>query len=221
MAWTIVAHIGAMSTDGASVTTPAIDTRNSDLIVLGCTTAAGTAAAPTDSASNTWTQIQQTNNGSGVRGTLLYKAQPAVSQTHTFTLSPGANNFPCICVLAVSGSKTTPLDQNNATASVAGGSKQPGSITPTQAGELIVSYETTGGLSITFSIDSGFTISDQNPGANLASFCNAMAYLAQGAAAPINPTWTITGSPNSNNACLIASFLQLVTGGFDIHRLYA
>lgn len=223
MAWTIVAHIGAMSADGASVTTPAIDTRNADLIILGCTTAAGTTASPTDSKSNVWTAIQQVNNGTGVRGTLLYKAVPTTDAAHTFTLSPGANNFPVIFVLAVSGSKTSPLDQNNGTAATNSANQQPGSITPLAAGELIVTFNTNGSVSnnATYTIDSSFTISDQKTGEASHAFAGAMAYLIQAVAAAVNPTWTIANPLQSNNACLIASFQALITGGYNIQQLYA
>ncbi len=76
---------------------------------------------------------------------------------------------------------------------------QPGAVTPTQSGELILTA--IGGLWNSVTIDSGFTILDQIAvGSN---FALGVGYLIQGAAATVNPTWTMTGSAQQGGANII------------------
>jgi hypothetical protein len=48
--------------------------------------------------------------------------------------------------------------------------------------------------SISFSIDSGFTITDSAEGASSVNVGGGLAYLAQSTPATVNPTWTMTGA---------------------------
>ncbi len=98
------------------------------------------------------------------------------------------------------------LDQINGDAGVLSTTLATGPITPIQDDELIISAMT--GRAGTYSVDSGFTITDQDANTNPVFFApglgGALAYKIQTTAATINATWTQT--PNHAMAVIIASF---------------
>jgi hypothetical protein len=99
----------------------------------------------------------------------------------------------------------SPFDKQNGSQNSVNTSRQPGSVTPSEGGELIITG-IAGELNThgAFSINSGFTISHQKDFENPHNTPGAMAYLIQGAAAAVNPTWSWTGS--KNGASTIATF---------------
>jgi len=85
--------------------------------------------------------------------------------------------------------------QNNSTSTL-----QPGSLTPLSNNKLLLTFVSCDSCTATsFSVNSGFSIIDQVPRdatQNGGHVGGAWAYLVQGTAAAINPTWTITVGPN-------------------------
>jgi len=192
---TLVAHTAKQAT-----TTDAINTTGANLLVLVFIENGPCTATPTDSYSNTWTQ-GTIAAAAGLTNGVLWWAQNAIVGTgHTFTCS---GSFSSLGVIAVSGAKTTSAFDKQAVASTSGTSLQPGSITPTTDGQLIV--EGVGFYADTFNtIDSGMTILDQvfaDPG-----HCGlGLTYKVQSTAAAINPTSAFTGSA-WRKVNMIASF---------------
>jgi len=189
MAYGLIAHTAAQSPDSGSFTTPSIDTTGATLIVLWLLSYSGV-GRPTvsDSAGNTWTALTDHVDSSVSRGTFFYCQSPSTSASHTFS-STGATQFGSLYVEAWSGSTSSPFDQQNGGAGT-GATLQPGSVTPSVDNELVVTGVGNYQIAETsYSIDSGFTITDQfTPTGN--SISGGMAYLVQTTATAENPTWS-------------------------------
>ena len=126
------------------------------------------------------------------------------STSETFTLNLGgsytAYGFFCA---TFSGTLTTasPFDVQNATVGIGNTypTIQPGSITPTANGDLIITVASQGSGSVTsVSVNSGFALLTSSTAAP------GYAYLVQTTAAAINPTWTLSGGFHLTSA--IAAF---------------
>lgn len=152
--------------------------------------------------SNTWTALATYNDPSGSQTTILYVENPPyVGSGHTFATTSA---FPGLYITAWSGAATTSvLDQTNGST---GTVTQPGSITPTNAGELII-CGLSGNLSGTVTIDSSYTITGQYPLTGGVCYGGALAYLIQGSPTATNPTWSQGGATG------IASFVAGGGGG--------
>ena len=219
---TLVAHTSAVSPNAVSVTTPAINTTGANFIVVAASAIAANGRI-TDSSSNTWIALNQYGPfavGTGMR--LFYSLNPTVSSAQTFTFSDTTSvDYPAIAVAAFSGVATSlPFDAENGSSIPArAGTFPTGSINPLANGELIISA--TGNCSGTAdTIDSSFTVVQHNSCSSGFAFGVSLAYLVQGVAGPVNPSWTI-GQQNSvtNASFAIASFrsagggVSLISGG--------
>ena len=209
MAWTLKASTGAGTTGfNTTVTTTAIDTTGADLIIVSVAGQANAAAASlsSDSASNTWTKIKETDwNG---RGTNLYYCHaPTTSSSHTFT-GDGSGQGCRVDVLAYSGSAASPLDTFTFNAAAGITSIQPGSLTPAGAGELFV---TSIGMDAggTMSIDSSFTIEGQGTCGSWGGQ-DGMAYFVNSGSGALNPTWSFT---STQGGVVMAAFIAAAGGG--------
>jgi hypothetical protein len=202
MAFTLIAHAAAGSTNITNVTTPAIDTTGADLIVIAyCASAIN--VDPTDSKSNTLTGLTA-SSFSGVVVRLYYIPTPTVGTNHTFSIADAASPGPTLCVTAWSGSAISPFDQQNSGNS-SGTTVQTGSLTPSFNNELIIAataHET--GFAVS-SIDSSFTISDDIVGVGGQHDGGTQAYFVQNVAGAVNPTFSGDGN-NRIWAASIASF---------------
>ena len=192
MAYSVIAHEIARSTNDNNVTTPAIDTSGADFIVLAAAYLQGVTMTISDSKSNTWTPRTQValTGDSAIR--LYYVQGGTVGTGHTFTAS-GTGSFPSLAALALSGSVASPFDLENGAQNASASSIQPGSITPSENNEILITAISLNNNFVTASINGGFTISDQaNATAN--AYGLAMAYLIQTTAAAANPTWSWTNT---------------------------
>ena len=209
MAFSLIANVGASSTDAADVTTGAIDTTGADFIVAAAIGNYDFAGAPTDSKGNTWTGLTEQVVFGGERVVLFYTVPASVGTGHTFALST-ATKLPALCVAAFSGGhQTAPFDQENG-ADTFGSTLNTGSITPSQDDCLIVTgiaFNVAG----TLSIGSGFSITNQqDKTAN--SRGGGLAWRTLSPAAAINPQ--LQHSPGgSSMATRIASFKPAGGGG--------
>jgi hypothetical protein len=194
MAWSLLKHTKAGSTTSANATTPAIDTTGADLIVVcgafyGLVSSIGTL---TDSPGNTYTILTSVRDGSNCGSVIAYIYAPTTNASHTFTITT-AGNYPAICVMAFSGSVSSPFDvqggAHSSNSSVT--SIQTGNITPTQNGDLIVTglCGASAGTN-TPSLDLSFTVSDVQVGITSGCFQSSAGYLVQGTATTVNPTWS-------------------------------
>jgi hypothetical protein len=211
------AHTIKGSAVGVTVTTDAIVTTGSDIIVF-C--AANIGAIPiqagmfSDSASNVWTSAQLINHsdtGSGVNTAIYAIRSPTTNASHTFTFDSnafgGGTGYPTIAVFAASGS--TSIDSGIVSGSDHGAiaaTIQAGSITPSAGAGLIIAFvaisDGTNTLSAPVAIGSGFTVADTVLQGT--HWFGESAYLIQGSASAVNPQWSWTG--NLGAAAVIASF---------------
>ena len=203
MAFALVAHVKATPGSGGG-TTGAIDTTGADIIVVAVSWYAGGAeAAVTDSKGNTWTGLTKKTEAGNVDAVrLFYCIAPTVGSGHTFT---NLSAYPTICVAAFSGALAGGYEAESGATGVAVTALAPGNLTPSEAGELIVTAlgRPNAGTN-TPSVDGGFTISDNANWTAGVNEAGALAYLFQVGAAAVNPSWSWSGS--SNAAAVMAVF---------------
>jgi hypothetical protein len=203
--FTLVAHSVSLGTPSSPVTTPGINTTGASLLVVAISQYNGVSiGSVSDSRSNTWTPLTGKTANSEPYSQLFYCASPLVGAGHTFTLDNGGGIFGVIGVQAWTGGVGTFDVQNGAINGTPGLSLQPGSVTPTVGSSLIVSAISADAGAASFAIDSGFTITDRVDYAGSVNEAFGMAYLVQGAAAAVNPSWSWSSSADA--AATIASF---------------
>lgn len=193
MGFSNILHVAAKSSNSNTISTSSsFDTTGSDLLIV-MTTVFNSAPALTDAYSNTWTSL--TGQGcitSLIKAQLFYCNPPSnkVGANHTFTLT-GSTVYPALCVLAVTGSAASPFDVENGASNITVGSTaQGGTVTPSVDNEIVISGYVCGTPSTTYSINQGFTISDQLAYTSGQADGCALAYLIQTTATAQNPTWT-------------------------------
>lgn len=184
--------------------TSSMDTTGADLLIIGLACNNGYNTTPTDSKSNTWTQLTSYTQGN-VRVRLWYCKPTSVGASHTFTAPGGI--IGTIFAAAFSGAKaTSPADQQNGSNAFAS-SLATGSITPSEDDCLIFGlYGVNGTGAAPLSVDSGMTEIQEQPFVAGTSYGGSIAYKIQTTAAAINPTFTRSNS--NGQAATVASFLS-------------
>lgn len=184
---------------------PPVNTTGADFIV--CVLAAnGTTAANgiTDNYANTWTRATSCNDGTS-GAAIYYCFNPTVGIGHRFSPTDPNATYEGLSVAAFSGIGAGSLDQvNNNVSATSVSSIQPGSITPTNSGELLIAGLGINSSSITATVDSGFTMAAVAAGSGILT--SYLAFLEQGSAAAVDPTFTKSAS-SSGNYAVIASFI--------------
>lgn len=184
---------------------PPVNTTGADFIV--CVLAAnGTTAANgiTDNYANTWTLATSCNDGTS-GAAIYYCFNPTVGIGHRFSPTDPYATYEGLSVAAFSGIGAGSLDKvNNNVSATSVSSIQPGSITPTNSGELLIAGLGINSSSITATVDSGFTMAAVAAGSGILT--SYLAFLAQGSAAAVDPTFTKSAS-SSGNYAVIASFI--------------
>ena len=193
----LVAH-GTFRNGGAAFT--AINTTPANILFFAISSSHGSTPVPADSKSNTWILLVSDLVASpDIR---LYYANPATVGTgHTFTVT-GASTLFAATVAAFSGIASSPAGVSNHSHSASiNPSLQTGSVTPGTSKSLII---TTFGYATAaaYSIDLGFTISDQQTFVPANSYGNAMAFITQAGTAPLNPAWTPSVVSNVGTAAI-------------------
>jgi len=197
----LVSSVRFPSTGGT--TSSAIDTTGANLLICLLSNMVGTTI--TDSKSNTWTALTL-YSGTGPDIKFLYAKNATTGTGHTFTTP----NWDQAVVAAFSGADTSaPFDQENGQNQGAG-ITTPGSITPTANGALVVAGIASINFAGTATVDSSMSIIDQAASVGGNPEGSALAYIVQGTAGAIAPTWTLAASAGSAN---IASFLAATGGG--------
>lgn len=205
MAYTFIGNVSANAGGSGNATTGALDTTGANLIVIGLGYWVGaTSPSVSDSKGNAWTPLTaEAGGGGGAVIRLFYCLNPTVGAGHTFS-STGTNLYAGINVLAFSGGLA--YDQEGAGGNGAS-PIQPGSITPTNDNELILTALTYNAITVSPTIDGGYTNYYGAPGGGAVGV--SFAYLIQTAKAATNPTWTWTGS---TGAAVPAAFTAAPTG---------
>ena len=207
-----IAHVSSATT----VTTGAVDTTGANFVVALMTFDNTVATVTmTDNKSNgNGTNLTKKTAASPIRGCaqLSYWINPTCGSGHTFTNTGSSGLFGTLAVAAFSGVKVaSAFDQQNGFGDPTSGHTtiQPGSITPTENGELIIAgWELDDPTNTTWTVNSGFTITDIQDAIVGATYGGVLAYLVQGTAAAINPTFTRSNADSANraDAAVIASF---------------
>ncbi len=213
--WTLVSHTGNATAPNGGNSTPDIDTTGADLLLAHVADYSIVSfTALTDNKSNTWNPLKSKTAGGQSRSRWYYATGSGLSVGsghHLIATSSGG--YPAIEFLAFSsgGAGIIIPEMENGAGNPSASTLATGSITPTVNGSLIVS-----GLSNTdagtVSINAGFTITDQTPYGAGNNFGGAAAYLIQGTAGAVNPTWTMSGSWDV--VATIASFKALASGTY-------
>jgi hypothetical protein len=186
----IAGTLAGSSGGGAAVTTGSIDTTGATLLVVAIACYHTSDTVVSDNKSNTWTALTVRTSGF-YRNRLFYCKSPTVGSGHTFTAT---NSYNSIAVYAFSGTDGSDAESENGATATSGTSLQPGSVTPTVNGSLVIT-SFMGHYTESHAI-TGFTKQDitQSSGAYPSL---GLAYLVQTTAAAINPTWTWTFSPDA------------------------
>lgn len=193
MAFSLIAQQKIGAAGGNSATTAGVDTTGANILFIAVASfnTDPSTATVTDSKGNTYSHITSQAIAGNIGCVLFYSVNPTVGAGHTVTVAL-TGGFVGISFQAWSGGATSsPLDQQNGNAvSDTNTTIQPGSITPGQDNELVLTVFGEPLVSSTGSIDSGFSTpyevafsSGQNVGV-------ALSYKIQTSAAAVNPTWT-------------------------------
>ncbi len=194
--WNLFGHATSGSTS-ATVTVGPFDSTCADLIVVSVNQDATVAAgAVTDNKGNG----TYTGSPANIHSlhSMFYIRPTTVGTGHTITYTVGAASFPSVQVAAFSGSVSSPLDtygEDSAAgnADVTNATLDPPPTTPVADKELFVVGGGAGAIATcTFSINSGFTITDQFGGSSV-DYNGMMSYFVQPTAALLNPQITCTG----------------------------
>ena len=188
-----------------------LDTTGANLLIAVVSQDNG-AALPTlsDSKGNTW-NARTTYAGSFTKVTIFYSVATSVGASHSVTAT-GSNVTCTLTVLAFSGAHaSTPYDVENGANFGSGTSGQPGSVTPSENDELIVTGIVWTGATSAASINSSYTIAQVAYLSGGVAYGGGAAYLIQGAAAAVNPTWSWT-TASAGNACQ-ATFKKAAAAG--------
>jgi len=204
----LISHVSAAASAGdhTTVTTGPIDTTGADFIAV-CVGFAfnDTISSVTDSEVNSVSARTAYLSTNDAAAQLFFIASPSTSATHTFTVNCTASCFPSADVAVFRGSKlSSPYESENGAHNDSSATLQPGSISPAENNELLISCLGFAGATATASIDSGFSISDQQDWANAVNIGSALAYLNETTAASKNPQWSLTASQST--AASIATF---------------
>jgi hypothetical protein len=180
---------------GLPLTSSAINMTGANVLAACVNASSGATPTLSDSSSNTWVSALKDNGGTSTIA--YYAANATVSGSMTFTLS-GGGSYASMEVAGFSALSSNPYDPAGAQGAYNAGvnTVQPGSLTTSVNGELVITCTGTSGGSSMFpvSINSSFTISDQVAYSSGNYYGGAMAYFVQPAAGAINPTWSYSAN---------------------------
>src|SRR6266478_65117 len=160
MAYTLIAHTYGIGPPPAI--SGSINTTGADFIIIAIADSYWGSTALTDSKSNTWIPLTSYSAADKSRIWLYYCLNPIIGAGHTFTATATGTSYPSLYVQAWSGANLiSAYDTINGANSGGATTLAPGSITPAENNELIITALCSESLSGPYSVDSGFTITDQ------------------------------------------------------------
>jgi len=211
LAYSFIVSTSEKSSNSHWAVTPAVDTTGANLLVAAVADYASSLGSDvTDNYGNVWIPLTKYSNlSSGLEEIQLYYSLPTgVGPFHVFQAAEtdsGSPSQPSIAVAAFSNSAVSPFDVESGNyLGSSGPSINPGSITPSEDGELIITAIASDAAITSPSIDSGFTIIE-NQSQVPAAYGISLAYKIQSTAAAINPLWD-SGLGALDMAASIASF---------------
>lgn len=195
--------IGSMGISGGG-TVAILNTLTANLFVYSAGFFA--TATPTDTQGNTWIPLTLHTGSGGVQHRIFYVLNPITAAGHGFSAS-GSNIYGSAAVWAFSDTVGTPTFESENGSGGTGSSRQPGSVTPTINGSLIISGVTIASVQSSITADSGLTVISYNGSSGIA-LAHGGGYLVQTTVAAINPTWS--WGVSGDNAVSIAVFKPVV-----------
>ena len=210
----LIAHATGISTGfGTSPISNSINTTGANFLVAFITNYSNNPAIAVVSdtiggnpSGNVWTPLSSTVNAQS--GRLSYCANANVGANHVFTSGVGVTGT--IEVAAFSGVSATPLEAGTDLATIASGASPIAgqTETPANVNDLIIQgfAGQSGTLLTPITIDTGFTITDQNSNENTVfGNAGALAYLVAPAATPTTPNWSLATAGSSSNGSVNAA----------------
>jgi len=187
--------LGEGTSDGNTFTTSSKDTSGGNFVVVVKEYIQGTEPTLSDAYGNTYTcGTEQARPGNNAQKT-CWAANATVGASHTWTLTSGSTFYGSVCTATFSHVKTSsPQDQASGNNDVNGPTIKPGTVTPSENGELITTGAGTNGASQSpFSIDSGYTKIVEFTQTGTAWGC-ALGYLIQTTLSATDPEWTASAT---------------------------
>jgi hypothetical protein len=138
---------------------------------------------------------------------IAYVGNISGASSYTVTVNSGSGAaYATVFVACFSNVATSSIiDQHNGQYNVSAITIQPGSVLPGANNELILTLLGDNNMGNTYSIDSSFTITDQQSH-QPNSFGGAFAYLVQTTAASVDPTWASVASTVMHCQATIVTF---------------
>lgn len=223
----ILLHTSAVSTDSTFVETSALNTTGATSIYLFQSGGFAGGHTPTDTFSNTWTLLQDSNVATANIGVAVFKCDsPTVGAGHKFAYND-TGKYPSLCAIILDGTPTPSIDQSGKSASPSTSTAttiQSTTITPTVNNEIILCGLYANNQTVTPTINQGFTVLEFQPHGT--AYSCAIASLTQTTAALVNPTWTKsadiaatvivsikTGVTATADVRLTQEFVEVLTSG--------
>lgn len=158
--FSIVSHLIQGSTNSNGFTSTSINTTGADEIIFFVGANDNTPTV-SDSNSNTWSAIGNTLVGDNIAA--FHCHNPTVGAGHTFTVT-ATSKSPCIAVIAISGTNSSPVDQNFGTGISGGVTSWPAPWVMQKAYEFYICAMVYGTGTYTLTPNNSFTILDQDDG---------------------------------------------------------
>ncbi len=213
-----LASASAASLDAHSATTPPIDITGAEFLVAAVADYGFGASTVTDNYGNAWQKSPPTryaDSDSLLESVQIWFCIPsavgplfACTATSTVTIIPSQ---PSIAVAAFRGQpNASPFDVENGAFATVVDSLQPGSVTPSEDRELIITALSSDSArpTVSMSIDGGFTIVENQPQIPT-GYGIALAYLIQTTAAPADPLWDTGVVTGGDLTASIAAFKSI------------
>lgn len=182
-------NVGAAANTNA--TSAAIDTTGETLLVIVglqvSIVTATTIPTPTDSKGNTWASLTLYTSGAVVaRVQIWYVCNPTVGTGHTVTITgnPAANTYVFAGFHGGVGGGAGCLVSGSGNG-VAGGTQKPGSVTPSAAGDLLITA-LAGDNHVNVAVTGGLSIFETSTAAS----AGRAAWLSAANTSAVDPTWT-------------------------------
>lgn len=182
---TVIANVAAASPNNANVTTAATpkDTTGAKMIVVA-TGLASSPLVPADNFGNIYTP--HTSYAGAFDQVRLWQCEnPICGPGHFWSMAGAPFVIPSIAVVVLAGTIDNAFDLENGA-----GAALPGSITPSQDDEIILTAVVCAN-GVPSGINSGFTLLDAVTSTSSTGL--GFAYIIQGSAAAVNPMWSGTG----------------------------
>lgn len=204
MAFSLISHVSVPGSISGG-TSSAINTTGANFIAFAVGYyEQGTGTGVSDSKGNTYTLLTTYASGAfQTKNFIAYCLNPVVGSGHTFTVG-GSNIYSYGQVSAFSGAAASSVFDTENGQGVTGSftTVQPGSVTPASNGSLIVTGLAENESATSFSINAGFTITDQSGNIGGTQIGGGFAYLVQGSATAVNPTWTLNATSTFASAAI-------------------